>query len=225
MSLKTFLVAIAAHKNNYEIIKLLLDRGATLPQPHVSHSIMRQIALRNCHIRICHFIGCEMSMRWLYPKNYWRFIASFVIEGQWISSTSKSLIDSFKLHWSASNSLSGRHKVWKSIYALSTFSICSFIIKLSWELRNLAFAEQESKAEYLELRRKCQQFAVDLLDQTRSSQELAIILNYDPQSPPYMDGDHMQLKRLEMAIDYKQKKVFFWWIFNFNDFNSFFRSL
>jgi transient-receptor-potential-like protein len=25
---------LAAHKNNYEIIKLLLDRGATLPQPH-----------------------------------------------------------------------------------------------------------------------------------------------------------------------------------------------
>lgn len=79
--------------------------------------------------------------------------------------------------------------------------------QLSWELRNLAFAEHECKAEYLELRRKCQQFAVDLLDQTRSSQELAIILNYDPQSAPYQDGDHMQLKRLEMAIDYKQKKV------------------
>lgn len=25
---------LASHKNNYEIIKLLLDRGATLPQPH-----------------------------------------------------------------------------------------------------------------------------------------------------------------------------------------------
>lgn len=25
---------LAAHKNNYEIIKLLLDRGATLPDPH-----------------------------------------------------------------------------------------------------------------------------------------------------------------------------------------------
>lgn len=71
----------------------------------------------------------------------------------------------------------------------------------------MAFAEQECKAEYLELRRQCQKFAVDLLDQTRSSQELAIILNYDPQAPPYMDGDVMKLKRLEMAIDYKQKKA------------------
>lgn len=84
---------------------------------------------------------------------------------------------------------------------------CASSSQLSWELRNLAFAEQECKTEYLELRRQCQQFAVDLLDQTRSSQELAIILNYDPQSPPYMDGDHMKLKRLEVAIDYKQKKV------------------
>jgi len=25
---------LAAHKNNYEILKLLLDRGATLPMPH-----------------------------------------------------------------------------------------------------------------------------------------------------------------------------------------------
>lgn len=25
---------LAAHRNNYEILKLLLDRGATLPMPH-----------------------------------------------------------------------------------------------------------------------------------------------------------------------------------------------
>lgn len=76
-------------------------------------------------------------------------------------------------------------------------------------MRNLAFAEHECKAEYLELRRQCQKFAVDLLDQTRSSQELAIILNYDPENldQEYADGDHMTLKRLEMAINYKQKKV------------------
>jgi len=58
-----------------------------------------------------------------------------------------------------------------------------------------------------ELRRQCQQFAVDLLHQSRSSQELAIILNHDPDSPPYEDGEHMKLARLELAIDYKQKKV------------------
>lgn len=73
----------------------------------------------------------------------------------------------------------------------------------------MAFAEHECKSEYLELRRQCQKFSVDLLDQTRSSQELAIILNYDPENEDqeYKAGDHMTLKRLEMAINYKQKKV------------------
>lgn len=27
-------LVLAAHKNNYEIIKILLDRGASLPMPH-----------------------------------------------------------------------------------------------------------------------------------------------------------------------------------------------
>lgn len=67
---------------------------------------------------------------------------------------------------------------------------------------------KECKSEYLELRRQCQQFAVDLLHQSRSSQELAIILNHDPDDPPYEDGEHMKLSRLELAINYKQKKVF-----------------
>lgn len=52
-------------------------------------------------------------------------------------------------------------------------------------------------------------FAVDLLDQSRSSQELAIILNHDPDEPAFVDGDHMKLARLELAIDFKQKKVIY----------------
>lgn len=93
-----------------------------------------------------------------------------------------------------------------SLIALSSNDPLLTAFQLSWELRNLAFAEQECKAEYLELRKQCQKFAVDLLDQSRSSKELAIILNYDPEAPPYEDGDHMQLARLELAIGYKQKK-------------------
>lgn len=94
-----------------------------------------------------------------------------------------------------------------SLIALSSNDPILTAFQLSWDLRNIAFAEKESKSEYMELRRQCQQFAVDLLDQSRSSQELAIILNHDPDAPPYNDGDHMQLARLELAINYKQKKV------------------
>lgn len=112
-----------------------------------------------------------------------------------------------------------------SLIALSSTDPILTAFELSWELRNLAFAEpvslrvcakhrlqkkffQECKTEYLELRKQCQQFAVDLLHQSRSSQELAIILNHDPENPPYQDGDHMKLARLELAIMYKQKKVY-----------------
>lgn len=59
----------------------------------------------------------------------------------------------------------------------------------------------------MELRRQVQQFAVDLLDQTRTSHELAIILNYDPEMSTYQPGDRMSLNRLTQAIYYKQKKV------------------
>lgn len=79
--------------------------------------------------------------------------------------------------------------------------------QLSWELRNLALTEQECKSEYMELRRQCQKFACCLLDQTRSSNELAIILNYDPTISSYEPGDRMSLTRLVQAISYKQKKV------------------
>lgn len=45
------------------------------------------------------------------------------------------------------------------------------------------------------------------MDQSRSSQELAIILNHDPDNPTFDEDEHMKLTRLEQAINYKQKKV------------------
>lgn len=60
----------------------------------------------------------------------------------------------------------------------------------------------------MELRNQCQQFAVDLLDRIRTSFELAVILNHDPNMIcNYQSGDRMSLKRLTEAIYYKQKKV------------------
>ncbi|XP_055538332.1 transient-receptor-potential-like protein [Wyeomyia smithii] len=152
---------LAAHKNNYEILKILLDRGATLPMPHDVR----------CGCDDCIKRSTEDSLRHSLARvNEYRALAS------------------------------------PSLIALSSQDPLLTAFQLSWELRNLAFAEQESKAEYLALRRQCQKFAVDLLDQSRSSQELAIILNYDPESAPYMDGDQMKLARLELAVEFKQKK-------------------
>ncbi|XP_045778485.1 transient-receptor-potential-like protein isoform X2 [Maniola jurtina] len=152
---------LAAHKNNYEIIKILLDRGATLPDPHDVR----------CGCDTCVRLSTEDSLRYSMARlNAYRALSS------------------------------------PSLIALSATDPILTAFQLSWELRTLAFAEQESKNEYLELRRRVQKFAVDLLDQTRGSHELAIILNHDPEAPPFEDGDPMKLARLELAIDFKQKK-------------------
>lgn len=58
-----------------------------------------------------------------------------------------------------------------------------------------------------ELRKQCQDFATALLDHTRSSYELEIMLNHDPKGPAFEHGDRMSLNRLKLAIKYRQKKV------------------
>ena len=66
--------------------------------------------------------------------------------------------------------------------------------------------------DYEKLAVKCQEFAVDLLEQTRGSRELEIILNHDDSSNDEPIGaDKMRtLSRLKLAIKYKQKKVRLW---------------
>ncbi|KDR22808.1 Transient-receptor-potential-like protein, partial [Zootermopsis nevadensis] len=152
---------LAAHRNNYEILKILLDRGATLPMPH--------------DIKC----GCDDCIRECQEDSL-RFSVSRLNEYRALSSP--------------------------SLIALSSNDPILTAFQLSWELRNLAFAEHESKSDYM---------AIDLLHQSRSSQELAIILNHDPDSPPYEAGEHMKLARLELAINCKQKKAFLICTFQF----------
>ncbi|XP_073813847.1 transient receptor potential-like [Musca autumnalis] len=152
---------LAAHKNNFEILKILLDRGAAVPVPHDIR----------CGCDECVRMSTEDSLRHSLSRvNVYRALSS------------------------------------PSLICLTSPDPIMTSFQLSWELRNLAITEQESKAEYVELRRQCQQFAVDLLDQTRTSNELAIILNYDPDISSYQPGDRMSLSRLTQAVYYKQKK-------------------
>lgn len=58
-----------------------------------------------------------------------------------------------------------------------------------------------------ELRRQCQDFATALLDHTRSSYELEVLLNHDPTGPAFEHGDRMHLNRLKLAVKLRQKKV------------------
>lgn len=115
-----------------------------------------------------------------------------------------------------------------SLIALSSTDPILSAFELSAELKRLAYVETEFRQEYMvhgiraahsatstslfeikELRRQCQQFACDLLSHTRSSTELAVLLNHDPSSNPSLESSqqNLNLTRLELAIDYKQKKV------------------
>jgi hypothetical protein len=72
----------------------------------------------------------------------------------------------------------------------------------------LSLMEHEFKSEYQELRKQCQDFATALLDHTRSSYELEVLLNHDPTGPAFEHGDRMHLNRLKLAIKLRQKKEF-----------------
>lgn len=60
---------------------------------------------------------------------------------------------------------------------------------------------------FQELRRQCQDFATALLDHTRSSYELEVLLNHDPTGPAFEHGERMHLNRLKLAIKLRQKRV------------------
>lgn len=67
--------------------------------------------------------------------------------------------------------------------------------------------ENEFKSEYEELSQQCKQFAKDLLDQTRSSRELEMILNYRDDINLLDEEGNNELARLKLAIKYHQKEV------------------
>lgn len=69
--------------------------------------------------------------------------------------------------------------------------------------------ENEFKSEYEELSQQCKQFAKDLLDQTRSSRELEMILNYRDDFNLLDEEGNNDLARLKLAIKYHQKEVSF----------------
>jgi transient receptor potential cation channel subfamily C len=50
-------------------------------------------------------------------------------------------------------------------------------------------------------------FAQALLDHTRSSFELEVLLNHNPTGVAVESGERMHLHRLKLAIKYRQKKA------------------
>ncbi|KAF8790528.1 transient receptor potential protein-like isoform X2 [Argiope bruennichi] len=151
---------LAAHRDNYEIIKLLLDRGASLPMPHDVR----------CGCDECVIATKDDCLR-----------------------HSRSRINAYRALTSP------------SLICLSSTDPIQTAFNLSSELARLSRAEHEFKSDYTELRLKCEQYASDLLDHTRTSYELEVMLNYDPNGPLFEKGERMKLERLKLAIICKQK--------------------
>ncbi|GFS03949.1 short transient receptor potential channel, partial [Elysia marginata] len=154
-------IILAGHRDNYEIIKILLDRGYRIPKPHNAR----------CSCKDCIQGSQDDSLR-----------------------HSRSRINAYKALASP------------SLICLSSKDPILTSFELSCELKQLSKLENEFKADYERLAVKCQEFAVDLLEQTRGSRELAIILNHDNSSAEDQNNDKVRLSRLKLAIKYKQKK-------------------
>uniref|UniRef100_A0A8C2A0K2 Transient receptor potential cation channel, subfamily C, member 4a n=1 Tax=Cyprinus carpio TaxID=7962 RepID=A0A8C2A0K2_CYPCA len=154
-------IILAAHTNNYEIIKMLVQKGVSMPQPH-------QV---RCNCMECVSSSDVDSLRHSRSRlNIYRALAS------------------------------------PSLIALSSEDPFLTAFQLSWELQELSEVENEFKSEYEELSQQCKQFAKDLLDQTRSSRELELILNYKDDMNLLEDEGNNDLARLKLAIKYHQKE-------------------
>lgn len=59
------------------------------------------------------------------------------------------------------------------------------------------------------MRQNVQEFATSLLDHSRTSHELEVMLNFNPEisADIWEPGDRQTLDRLKLAIKYKQKMV------------------
>ncbi|CAH1266726.1 TRPC5 [Branchiostoma lanceolatum] len=90
--------------------------------------------------------------------------------------------------------------------------------RLSWELFNLAQLENEFKDPYMELVEECRTYAVQLLDQCRSSEEVIAVLNQacedddsddeeeEEGAKDDEDEEKLSLNRLKLALKYEQKQ-------------------
>ncbi|KAL1266613.1 hypothetical protein QQF64_002288, partial [Cirrhinus molitorella] len=154
-------IILAAHTNNYEIIKMLVQKGVSMPQPHPVR---------------CNCMECVSS----------------------------SDVDSLRHSRSRLNIYHALAS--PSLIALSSEDPFLTAFQLSWELQELSKVENEFKSEYEELSQQCKQFAKDLLDQTRSSRELELILNYKDDMNLLEDEGNNDLARLKLAIKYHQKE-------------------
>ncbi|XP_070548230.1 short transient receptor potential channel 4-like isoform X2 [Ptychodera flava] len=140
-------IILAAHHNNYDIIKMLLHYGATIEDPEkTTDRVTEKHTLQ-------HSLGTLNVFQALASEAY-------------ISLVSTDPIDR--------------------------------AFKLSVKLIEMSVRDYEFRQEYLKLSEKCEQFAADLLGETRDTKELTTILTHDRASHRDIDLPHQVFKAVKM---------------------------
>lgn len=90
----------------------------------------------------------------------------------------------------------------------NVITIVNTIREYSFNNAPLNFLPFDLFEMFQEMRQSVQDFAKSLLDHSRTSEELEIMLNYNSLPGPdvWEPGDHQSLDRLKLAINYKQKQ-------------------
>lgn len=134
----------SAQRNNYEILKMLLDRGASIPQPHDV----------KCSCDKCIRESAEDSLSFSLARiNAYRALAS------------------------------------PSLIALSSKDPILTAFELSNELKRLSRMEAQFREVYTALRKQVQELATGLVDHARTSYELEVLLNHNPDGKPWKPGE------------------------------------
>ncbi|KAH6935615.1 hypothetical protein HPB50_007066 [Hyalomma asiaticum] len=219
-------VILAAHCNQFEILQLLLSRGAGIERPHAL----------SCSCRRC----CEDTRRDSLRHSLRRIHAFRALASPaWMSLTSEDpILTAFKVRTimrikneaadchQGSEVRGAMHQIGKTSKGATRRALfCPRYPRLSWELGRLAQRENEFKEIYLELSNQCKKYSCELLDLCRSSEEVIAVLNKRTSPELLDDSDEeeegvtaedysayqtaprgLTLSRLKMALKYDQKQ-------------------
>ncbi|KAG9351067.1 hypothetical protein JZ751_024957 [Albula glossodonta] len=197
-------VILAAHRNNYEILTMLLKQDISLPRPHAV----------GCECTLCNAKNKKDSLRHsrhvtppqlsdprpAFRLDIYRCLASPSL----IMLTEEDpILRAFEL--SADLQELSLVEVEFSVASLYTLQPLLELLRDS-----IPFVLPLYRNDYEELAKQCKMFAKDLLAQARNSRELEVILNHTS-SDDHLDKrglleERMTLSRLKLAIKYNQKE-------------------
>lgn len=100
-----------------------------------------------------------------------------------------------------------------SIRVQCNIPLLAIIVRIKPSKTNTC-ARRENIISSQEMREQTQTFATSLLDHARTSLELEIMLNYNPDGDNWEPGERQTLDRLKLAIKYKQKQVIHFRVWN-----------